>query len=221
MAVKRKGVIHTIESILAAIIFLMLIITLSQQVDVGGEIGPDIKIRERNALETLDLSGELRPPAENQSVSILRDRLDDHLNALNVEAALLHVNTTQDTVSFSGTHTETFTVNNSAVERQVLHLWFEGTEAPNASINGNPVYQNTGTVDGYEKVDISDETVDGDNTLEIETAAASKVSYSVDIYEYRTTGEPPSDTDVISASYPISGYNVSFAPVEVSVQAWQ
>ncbi|MDY6761957.1 MAG: hypothetical protein SVY41_02830, partial [Candidatus Nanohaloarchaea archaeon] len=218
---QRSGLIHTLEALLGAILFLVLVVGVSQQVDTGVETGPDIAVRAENTLETLDLGGELRPPLANQSLEMVRRRVDDRLSGLSVEVTARYLNATASTVTTSGTYTDTFPVNASNAERQTLRLWFDSAAAPNVSVAGTYVTNNTVTVDGYEQYDISGVTQDGDNELQIDVAARSTVSYSVDIVEQYSTGVPPAETDVISVPYPVSGSNVSFQPVEVSVQVWQ
>ncbi len=218
---RRSGIIHTLESLLAAILFLVLVVGVSQQVNVDAQTGPDVVVRAESTVEALDVGGELRPPVANRSLELLRDRVDDRLSGLDVEVSVRYLNATADTVTISDSHTDTFHVNQSNVQQETLRLWFDGAAAPNVSVGGTDITTQTGTVDGYEEYDISSATSDGDNTLQIDVAGTSTVSYSVDIEELYRTGEPPANTDVVAVPYPISGSNVSFHPAEVSVQVWQ
>ncbi|MDY6768573.1 MAG: hypothetical protein SVW02_00485 [Candidatus Nanohaloarchaea archaeon] len=221
MELKRSGIVHTLESLVAAILFLFLVVVIAQQVSSAGEGGPDLGLRTRNVVEAMDTAGRLRPPVSNRSLGILKDRVDTHLSGINVEVSVMEVNATADTATFSGTHTRTFTVNQSNVENEELRLWFEQAAAPNVSVNGNYLLNTTGTVDTHETLDIGAETGGGSNEMQIDVASTSTVSYSIDIYERYDTGSPPSGTDVVSTTYLIGGMNHTFEPAEVSVQAWQ
>ncbi|MDY6765849.1 MAG: hypothetical protein SVW77_00620 [Candidatus Nanohaloarchaea archaeon] len=217
----RSGLIHTLEALLGAMLFLVLVVGVSQQVNVDAQTGPDIVVRSENTLEALDAGGDLRPPVANRSLDILRDRIDDRLSGLSVEVSAHYLNATADTVTTAGTYTDTFPVNTSNVQQQRLRLWFDDAQAVNVSVSGDYVTNNTGTVNGSAQYDISGVTVDGDNELQIDAAGTSTVSYSVEIEERYITGTPPATTDVVAVPYPVSGSNVSFQPVEVSVQAWR
>lgn len=217
----RRGVIHTLESLLAAILFLFLVVSISQRVAPQQDVGPDIALRTRNVVETLDTGGQLRQPVTNQSLGILENRVENRLPGLNVGVAATILNATAGTATFTDETSATFTVNASAVRSETLRLWFDDAVAPNVTVNGDAVTNNTGTVDGYETVGIADETVDGVNELNISVAGTSTVGYSIDIQERYDTGSPPTGTDVISVTYTIGGRNQSFQPAEVSVQAWQ
>ncbi len=217
----RSGVVHTIESLLAAILFLFLVVAITQQVRPQGDIGADISLRTRNVVETMDAAGRLRPPLANRSLGIVKDRAEAHLPALDLEVAMRRVNATADTATFSGEHSAAFPVNASAAGSQTARLWFDDAASPNVTVNGVDVLTTTGTVDSYREIDIADETVNGLNHLNISVTGPSTVGYSIDIAEQYRTGVPPSDIDVTVTTYTVGGHNHSFQPAEVSLQAWQ
>lgn len=221
MELRRSGVVHTLESLVAAIIFLFLVVVIAQQLSSTPDTGADLGLRTRHVAEALDTADRLRPPVSNRSLGILQNRFDTHLQGVNVEVSVMEVNATEDTVMVTGSHARTFTVNQSAVQNQVLRLWFENAAAPNVSINNDYILNHTGTVDAYKTVDPSADTVDGTNNMTIDVASRSRIGYSVDIYERYSSGSPPAATDVVSTTYLIGGENHSFRPAEVSIQAWQ
>ncbi|MDY6769457.1 MAG: hypothetical protein SVU88_00625 [Candidatus Nanohaloarchaea archaeon] len=217
---QRSGIMHTVEAILAAILFMFFIITVTPAPAPDTADG-EVDRRVRNTLEVLDLNNSLRRPATNRSLGIVKNRVDRQITARSTAVSGLFLNTTSGRATFSDRHDDLFPVNASTVERAVLRVWYEDAASPNVTVNGNTVAALTGTVDRYGQYDILDLTEDRTNTLNITVAATSTVGYSVDVYEREQEGSAPSDTDVLTTSYVISGDNGTFTPVEVSVLSWR
>lgn len=218
---KRKGILHTVEAVLAAILFLFFILTVSPQSGPDTAGGEQVDRRARNTLNVMDLNNTLRDPAENRSLGIVKNRVEELITARSVEVSGLFLNTTSDRATFSSSHSDAFRVNQSAVEKAALRVWYEDARSPNITVNGNDVASLTGTVDDYREYDILDETGDNRNNLTIDVTSSSTVGYTVDVYERERTGDPPSDTDVLTTSYVIGGHNGTFSPVEVSILSWR
>lgn len=212
---------HTIEAVLAAILFLFFIVTVTPQAGPDTAGGEEVDRRAVNTLEALDMNDSLRAPATGRDLETIRDRVVDHMAGRSVEISGLFLNVTGGRETFSTAHTDSFPVNDTNVERQVLRVWYEDAVSPNVSVNGNEVAGLTGTVDGYSEYDISGDTSDGTNNLTVTVSSESTVGYTVEIYEREDTGTPPSGTDILTTSYIIGGDNASFNPVEVSVLSWR
>lgn len=217
----RKGVAHALEAIIAAFVLFVFILSIT---NLGGTDPAarttTIQKQTINILHALDVNGSLRPAVEDQDLSSLTSLVADHVQTRNVEIALLTVNSTSTEASFTTQYTDTFQVTGAA-EQEELRLWYRDAAAPNVSINGAAVSNNTGTLtDQYETLDISAETVNGENTVQIDVAGSSSIGYSIDVYNRQQSGQPPTDSDVFTTSYLVSGGNTTFAPAEVTVISW-
>lgn len=213
---------HSIEAVIATLLFLVFIITVLPRVTTGESEQETVQRQAQNVLSSLDTAGELRPPVVERNVSALQDRIASRLSPHPVEISLLTMNATGDRVRFTGTHSRAFQVNDSIAERERLRVWYRDAAAPNVSVGAVSIANHTGTVtDTYEDYDIADATVDGDNTLEIDVDGSSLVAYSIEITNRRRTGTAPTDTDTFSIPYMVAGANTTFLPAEVTVITWR
>lgn len=218
---RRKGVIHVLEAVLAAILLLGLLILASPTEDSSNVQGKRVQEQVFRTLHSLDTAGQLRSPVAARNVEQVRTLVEQRLPDRNVEVAMLVLNQTTDETTFAGTHTDTFTVGD-ATERETVRIWYRDAAAPNVSINGNYISNHTGMVqDEYETIDIVQATTTGTNTFRIDVAASSDIGYSIDVYERLETGTPPGNRDVFTTSYLVSGVNESAHPTEVTVISWQ
>ncbi len=217
----RTGQIHTLESIIAAILFLTFITTILPNLSGSPAIAPIIEQETRQVLTAHDTVSDLRGPIIDRDMDALRDRLDTTATR-RVEVALTATNVTTDRTTFTDRTTATFHVNASTAVRQELRLWYRDATAPNVTVNGDPVANRTGVQDGNHTVnDIAPYTAGGSNTLAIETAGTATVGYTIEITDRLRTAMPPSGVNVYTASYMISGANTTLHPAEVTVFSWQ
>ncbi len=217
----RKGVAHVLESIIAAfILFLFVLTTTMTGGPDPGQQAATIHEQTYNTLQTLDRNGSLRPAAVQNDLSTIQAMVSQYTPGRTVEIGILALNATTRNVAFTEQHTDSFAVTD-AVEQQHLRVWYRDATAPNISINGDAITNNTGTLqDEYTTFDISDVTAAGSNTLQIDAADDAVIGYSIDRYTHQQTGEPPANRNVFTASYTVSGTNTTFSPVEVTVISW-
>ncbi len=218
---ERQGSIPVIEAFIAAFILLFFIAIMTQAPMTAPEQDSALTERAHHVLTALDTAGQLRGSALAVDLDRITDRVQTYLPGQQVATALLALNSTTAEHTFNTAHTRNFTVS-GATERQVLRLWYRDAAAPNVSISGTYIVNNTGTVTGEQAViDITPYTVIGTNTLRIDVAGSSRIGYSIDIYDRERSGTPPSTANVFTSSYTVSGVNSSFHPTEVTVLTWQ
>lgn len=218
----RRGQIHSVEAVIATLLFLFFTVTILPQLTDSGETAPPIKQELQHVVSTLDDTGRLRGPATRGDAATVKQRVENHVTGRPIEVILLTLNTTASQETFSSTHSRVFGVNNTTVQRQELRVWFRNAVAPNISINDQYITNNTGTVSARsETFDISGATQDGDNTMTIEVDGRSRVGYSIEILDQMQTGTAPTNVNVFSAPYLVSGANHTLTPTEVTVLSWQ
>lgn len=218
---QRKGVAYVLEAIIAAFLMLFFVLLMTQSPLAAD--GPQQMTGERmhETLHALDTVDKLRGPAHAQDLDQLEDLIDEHMPGHQVAVTVRTLNSTTGDPKISTTYTETFDVTEHA-DRQELRLWYRDATAPNVSINGQSVASDAGTVSGeQEQLDITPYTEMGENTLTIDVTDTSRIGYSIDVHDQMRSGQPPTGSDVFTASYPVSGVNSSFHPVEVTVLSWQ
>ncbi|MDY6776732.1 MAG: hypothetical protein SVQ76_01340 [Candidatus Nanohaloarchaea archaeon] len=215
---RRKGVVHTLESLIAAMMFLFFVLAIGQQVDTAGG-GANLELRTRHILTTLDSAGDLRKDVLQRNLSEVEDALDNYTSS-NMMVAGLYLNQTAFSGTFSGTHSRDFSVHESMTDREILRVWYRDADSPVVEINGEVVDSLSGTVSDYRSYDISGNTVNGSNTLNISVDSSSTLGYSLELYERKSTGTPPEATDLFTTSYMVSGWK-NFSPAEVTVVSWR
>lgn len=218
---QRKGVVHVIEAIIATFLLLSFLLFMTQPADRTDVEATLTHKTMFQTLQALDTAGELRGPAYQQDLDTIKDLVQNHTNNRAIEIALLTLNTTSQEAAFTSTHEINVTVRNTT-ERQILRVWYRDAAAPNVSVNDQFIANNTGTLtDEYEAYDIVEHTTTGENTVTVDVSGSSRIGYSIDIYDREQSAEPPAARSVFTTSYPVSGVNTSFFPVEVTILSWQ
>ncbi|MFB6265933.1 MAG: hypothetical protein ABEI07_02505, partial [Candidatus Nanohaloarchaea archaeon] len=216
-----KGVIHTVEAVLAAILFLFFLLAVMPRMTSQPEPQENVDRRVMKTLRTMDLNNSLRGPLTERNISEVKDRISSHIDAMSVEISALFLNSTTGHATFSSSLSRQFQVDRGLAERVELRIWFEDAESPNVSVNGNTVDRFTGTVDSYHSYEVLNYTSDGSNTFRINVSGSSEAGYTIGVYERNRTGQPPEEVEVFSTSYMVSGNGTSYVPVEVSVLSWR
>lgn len=218
---RRNGLLYTLEAILGGIILLSFIAFLGPQVSGGTDTGSSVNERVYNVLASMDANNTLREPVMDRNLTPVRDEVAGELPGRQVEVAGLFVNATVGQWNLSGSKTQTFSVDKAASQREVLKLWFENASDPAIEIRDRTVANLSGAVDGYRAYRIEEFTSDGSNTLNISVSDWSGIDYVIDIYEEELTGDIPEGAEVTVTSYPLSGWNQSANPAEVTVLSWR
>ncbi len=220
MAVKRQGVVHTTEAVVAAVLLMFFVLfvgpRLAPDASTGGEITGIYTV-----LEGLDADGNLRQPVMEGNLSEVKDKVEGYAPGRSVEVAVTYMNRSSNRSTFDDNLTTDFRVDIGSSRGEFLEVWFDKAEAPNVSLNGEYIDRDTGTVSGHRSYDVEGLVVDGSNNLTVEVGGESTVGYIAGFYQERVTGTPPSDVDARSASYSLSGYNGTFHPAEVTLVSWR
>lgn len=216
----RSGVIHVLESVIAATLLLLFLVTVMPTADQTGTDTRTTAQRVHHVLSTLDATGDLRSLAYSD-LETLRDRVATYLPGRQVEIAVTYVNSTVNHTRFDGTHSTDFTVPTGA-EEHILHVWYRDAAAPNITVNGASVDETaTDRVNDHEQYDITGMTAVGTNELDITVSDTSRIGYTIDTRVRERTGAPPENQDVFTTSYTISGNSAHVTPMEVTVLSWQ
>lgn len=212
----RKGFIKTLEAVVAASIFFIFILNAVPAISGAEDTGAAVKEELSRQLESLDREGTLRQDVVNKDLAGIEDDLEGDFAGYRMAIGLSYLGMSDGRYNGGGL-TESFDVNKSRAEKEVLRLWVEEDQGIDVSINGNSVISSPGT--GYTEVNIESDTVDGGNTLEI--SGSGNLFYRIDKYNYMQNGDLPEDRSINSMSYTLAGEEGSFQPSELRVYLWR
>ncbi|MDY6789167.1 MAG: hypothetical protein SVV03_04365 [Candidatus Nanohaloarchaea archaeon] len=213
----RKGFIKTLEAVIAASIFFIFIFNTVPQVTGRDSTSSAIKERVSRHLEALDKEGKLRQDIVDRDLEGVRSELRDDFGGHNVAVGLSYLGRVRDRYE-GGDYASEFQVDKSSVEREVLRLWVDREQGLEVFVNGDMVVSSPGQ--GYMQMNISGETVDGENNLNI-TSTSGKLFYQIDKYNYIQTESLPEKKSVTGLGYMVAGKHGNFQPSELRVYLWR
>ncbi|MCJ7450465.1 MAG: hypothetical protein MUP58_01860 [Candidatus Nanohaloarchaeota archaeon QJJ-9] len=213
---KRKGFIATLEAIIASTMFLIFIATVIPTF-VQPEQGSTSIIEDRidNILSSLDNSGKLG--AEPENITELESTLSQYLQGYQLSVGMNYLNLSEGTHA-GGETINTFQVNKTRAQKEVLRLWIDEASGLDVRINGETVL--TTSQSGYYSRELSSYTVDGENTANI-TSDTANLDYQIERLYYAQGNEMPSEGSITSLGYLIPGTNNQLEPKEIRVFVWR
>lgn len=212
----RKGFIKTLEAVVAAAIFVIFLLNVVPGISGAEDSGSALKEKVSRHLEGLDKEGNLRQDVVDKELDSIQSSLEGDFAGYDIAIGLSYIGMTDGRYSGGGL-TESFEVNKSRAEKEILRLWVNRGQGIDISINGNSVVSNPGT--GYSQVEIESETVDGGNPLEI--SGSGNLFYRIEQYNYMQNGDLPEEGKINSLSYTVAGKEGSFQPSELRVYLWR
>lgn len=216
---KRKGVMHTLEALLAFSVVTTFILFVTPSINIS-ELNGHKTNYVYSTLETLETKGLLRTYATENNLTGLNTTLTDLLpETYNFAVGMSRLNATHRTLS--GNHSFNCTADTTKLDYATLDLIFDTATDPKIYINGNLIYSQTGDASGVlESIDLTDSTISGENTLTFNFTGSSTFDYRLSISESEDLSTPPSQKDIDTVNYFISGIDNTFKPTIVRVYLW-
>ncbi|MCK5594336.1 MAG: hypothetical protein KAI18_03775 [Candidatus Aenigmarchaeota archaeon] len=216
---KRKGAMHALEALLAFSIVSMFILFVTPSINIS-ELNGHKTNYVYSTLETLETKGLLRSYASENNLTGLNTTLADLLpETYNFAVGISRLNATHKTIS--GNHSANYSADTTKLDYITLDLIFDTATDPNIYLNDALIYSQTGDASGVlDSIDLTTSTVSGENSLVFNFTGSSTFDYRLSISESEDLSTPPSQKDIDTVNYFISGIDSTFRPTIVRVYLW-
>ena len=216
---KRKGMMHSIEAMIAFFIVMSFLLFILPLTPTANTSASEINYVS-NALKTLEEDGTLSDYIYTGNLSGLNTTLHLMLpETYRFEVSISEVNVTYG--SFSANNSITTTIDRLLLDFAILDIVYGTATDPKIYLNGNIISSTTGTVSGtIESIDLTDDLVDGTNTLKFNFTDATQYDYHLLVSEFSDVYTLPQKTDINTINYFFMGANKTFRPSNVRVYLW-
>ena len=222
----KKGGIHTIEATIAFIAVAGFIIFVMP----GLVDREDVSAVKRNyvygSLSNLEKTGKLNDLAVAGNLSGIAVEINKTLAApMKFTVGMSKLNVTVGTVYPKESQSQdyiNFTADASALDSAKVELEYVNATNPVVYANGNLVSNRTGEhVRIFETLDITPETISGQNSIALETSNNATINYRLRIMSSLELGVRPAKKTINTINYMVAGNASTFEPAEIRVYIWR
>ena len=227
MMTKRHGFVRTLEGAAATLILLSFIFYVIPQVPEETKISEDTKNYVAHSIKNMEKSGALdNIIGATTNFTYIKNALNTTIpRDINYTISVTKLNTTSGTVfseeSYKGGNI-TYTVNNTIFSYAEIILGFTNATNPSIYENGQEIYTYTGQHSENDiTLDLTLDTTDGENNIEIRTENNSSVDYILMIGNEETLEDTPADKAIGTVTYILSGKDSNFEPSVLKIYLWR
>ncbi len=221
----KKGMLHTVEAIIAFIMIVGFVILLMPIIENDTETSRQTRVYVYEALSSMEKSGKLQSLAAAQNMSGIKSELNKTIAMpLKFTVAISKPNISYGTVYPKEDELAYiyFVSDKARLESAIFSLEYSNATNPLIYANGIALSQHSGDYSGKEDTfEISSLVQNGTNTVMLNTSSDAMVSYRLMLIERQAFSEPPNNTSITTISYIISGNGTSFIPSEIRVYVWR
>ena len=221
---KRKGVMASLESLVAASIFLVFVVSIVPGLtqNDSNEFEP-LKKEIYETLSSYDKEGGLRQAALNQNATDIRKRVEKVLgNDIGFSVGFLYLNYSRGEFSVGDQQTRQFEINKTLSSSEYLKVKIMNLSSPELLVNSIKVWESSKDYDKHiKKLSISGQTSSGLNNFTVRTNTPGEVEYEIGNHYYDQESKVPDIKHVFSQSYHVSGLNETLRPTELRIIAWR
>lgn len=221
----RKGMLHTVEAIMAFLIIIGFIVLVMPTVEREMQNSKQTRLYIYEALSSMEKSGKLQSLAAAENISGIKTELDKSLALpLKFTVELSRMNTSYGTLYPGAENPKyiNFTADKSVLDSATLNLDYSIASDPSVYINGQYIVGHTGDYSGNEETfEITSPVQTGANSIKINTSNGATINYRLIIMDSADIGPAAENTSITSVSYITSGNGTSFAPKEIRVYVWR
>ncbi|MCJ7429140.1 MAG: hypothetical protein MUP66_01995 [Candidatus Nanohaloarchaeota archaeon QJJ-5] len=213
----RHGFVTTLESILAATVFLIFLVNVLPDFVSSNPEGDILEEQADTVIDALDRAGGLRDDAKARNLSAIQTGLEEYINGINLAVGLSWTNRTDGEV-IDGVMSQNFTLNQSAIERERLLVWLDSVNSLTVSINSQEAASLSDT--GFHEIEISDYTEQGDNNITLD-GSGTDGRFTIEQYYYTQNQDLPSVDAIYGTSYVFGTNSTDNEPRELQVYLWR
>ncbi len=226
MIKSRKGMLHTLEAVLAFLTVVGFIVFVMHSIDNQGSSSTQTRVYVYKALSNMEKTGKLQNLAAAQNLSGIRTQLNSTIALpMKFTVAMSKSNISHGVVYPKEGNLPAyinFTADKSALDSVNLEFSYANASDPTVYVNSQYLAGHTGDYSGNtESFDISSYVADGANSVMINTSSDSTISYSLIIVDSIQLSAPEENKSVTTIGYIVSGNGSSFSPSEIRVYVWR
>ncbi|VVB60992.1 Uncharacterised protein [uncultured archaeon] len=222
----HKGMLHTLEAIIAFLMVIGFIVFVMPAVNKESSGNQQTRIYVYKALSNMEKTGKLQSLAAAQNLTGIQLELNSTLALpMKFTVAMSKSNISHGTVYPKAGNIPAyinFTADKSSLDSASLALDYANASDPAVYINNQYLSSHSGNYSGNtETFEISPYTQTGANSVMINASTDSTISYSMTIMNTIQLSAPEENKSVTTIGYIISGNRSAFSPSEVRVYVWK